>query len=117
VSVRHECPRYFKIETQPHEFEEEDAQDSIMFVTGLLVTQLLFSKHPHNIIFTDNCQKAFIYPRSLKSPELGWLDLCGWSRFPEADMRKTHWQDTSLALPHFQELASNLKQAIESEFS
>lgn len=117
MSSRKECPRFFKIEALPHDLNIEDAQESVTLVAGLLVTQLLYSKLPHNIVFTQNCQKLYVYPRSSKHPELGWLDICGWSRFPGEDMRETHWQETSIGLDQFELLASSLQQAIESQFS
>lgn len=117
IMARKEEPRFFKIQTHAHPEEAYlEANASIQFVLGLLVTQLLISKLPHNLVFTEDVQTVYVYPRSKQRPYLGWIDLCGWSRFKEADMRKSHWVDTSVDLATFEQLCSNLKDVIQGQF-
>ena len=77
---------------------------------------MLFAKLPHNLIFTEDMKTVYVYPRSKHRPYLGWIDLCGWSRFKEPEMKKTHWKDTSVDLSVFQQLGKSLKEVIQAQF-
>ena len=86
------------------------------FVNGLLSVQLVSSKIPHNIIFTNKGHTVYCIPRSGMNQHLSWIDICGYTRYKTTNMNKSHQYDISIDTATFENIGHTLKSAIQSKY-
>lgn len=117
VSVRKTAPRFIRITTIDKPDDDLlDCQTSQAFILGLLITEIIGSKLPHNLIILDQGREAIVYPRSHNHRHFGWLELFGASRYTKVDMIQTHWKDTSVEESTIVGLVSSLQKALASSY-